>query len=126
MVFEDLQGGRHLRVSGQPVPVFSRQYSKEVLPDVYMITFMFELVFIASCPVTGHRCKETGSIFIASFLQVVIYTDEIVSESFLLTLNISKFLSLSLWEKCSRTFMILAVIHWTLSSMSMPLMNLWT
>jgi len=53
--FEYLQGWRLHSLSGQLVPVVGHPYSKKVLPDVQREPPVFQFVFIASDPVTGHH-----------------------------------------------------------------------
>lgn len=68
--FEDLQG-RDTTASGQLVWVVCHQHSIEVLPDMLMEPPLFQFVPVASCPGTEHHWKESSSILLVSFFQIV-------------------------------------------------------
>ena len=53
--FEYPQGWRFHKLSGQPVPVPGHPHSKKVLPDVLAEPALFQVVLIASGPVTGNN-----------------------------------------------------------------------
>jgi len=53
--FEDLQEERLHYIPGQPVPMLSHPYSKNVFPHVQTAHTMFSFASIASCPFTGQH-----------------------------------------------------------------------
>lgn len=65
--FEYLKGWRHHNLSEQPSPAFAHLHNlerKKVL-SVQIEFPIFQLVPIASCPVSGHYWGKPGSIFLA-------------------------------------------------------------
>lgn len=121
IVLEYLQGWRWLhRHSEEPVPVLSHPNSKNVFPGVQREPPVFQFVLTASGPITGHCWEESGFIFTASF-QVFIHINKNFLCFFFSTLSSPGSFSLSLYERCSRLFIILVAPHWALSTTSMSL-----
>lgn len=77
MTSEDLQGERLHNLSGKSVPVLGPAHSTEVLCGVQTKPPVSHFVPTASCSVTGHHCKEPGSILFGPSLQFFIYIDKI-------------------------------------------------
>jgi len=82
MAFEYLQGWRLHNISGQPVPVLGHPHSEKVFPDVQRQPPVFQFVPVASCLVTRHHWKESGSVLFALSLQVCIHVDETSPSAF--------------------------------------------
>ncbi|KAK4829959.1 hypothetical protein QYF61_008090 [Mycteria americana] len=68
---------------------------KEVFPDVQAALPVFQVVPIASCPLTGHYWKEPGSVLFKSSLQVFIHMHKIPLSLLFCMLNSPSSLSLS-------------------------------
>lgn len=69
MAFEYLQDRRLHHLAEKSLPVFGELHSERVFLDVQRELPVFQCVPVASCPVTGHHWKRSGSV-LALFLQV--------------------------------------------------------
>jgi len=76
--FDYLYGWRLYSLPGQ------LSHCKILFPDVQREAPVFQVVPIASGPVTGHHSKKPGSIFIAPSLQVFLYIGKILPKPSLL------------------------------------------
>jgi len=78
-------------LSGQPAPALSHPHSKKIPPCVQTAALVFQLVPVASGPVTGSLWKEPGSVLFTSSLQVIIHGGEI-------TPNVYFSIALKAWD----------------------------
>jgi len=100
--FGYVQGQRLHNLPGQPVLLCGHPDSEKAFPDVQREPAVFQCVPVASGPVTGHHCKESGSIFTPS-VHLFVHIDEITTTSLLFSrLSSPSSLSLSSHERCSR------------------------
>ena len=67
---EYVQRRRLHSLPGQPGPGLRHPQREEVLPRVQLELSLLHFVPTASCPVTGHHCKESGPVFPTPTLQI--------------------------------------------------------
>ena len=73
--YEYLWGRLH-NLLGQPAPVLTNPPSKKKKNQLF--SDVFQLMLIASGPITGHHWQEPGSVLFALSLQVFRHIDEIL------------------------------------------------